>query len=86
MTTTPAFGTGRIRGPIHLTNAIVAVLREEGLPRILEAGTGFDSNHMVLTLRIDISAEQLEAAATLLRSTLEQPARKPKTTTEAAHG
>jgi hypothetical protein len=83
MAATPAFGTGRIRGPIHLTNALIAVLREEGLPRILEAGTGFDSNHMVLTLRIDISAEQLEAAATLLRETIDQPTRKTK---EAAHG
>lgn len=76
MAATPAFGTGRIRGPIHLTNALVAVMREEGFPRILETGTGFDSNHMVLTLRLDISAEQLEAAATLLRETIDQPARK----------
>lgn len=83
MATTPAFGTGRIRGPVHLTNALIAVVREEGLPRILETGTGFDSNNMVLTLRIDISAEQLEAAATLLRETIDQPARKTK---EAAHG
>lgn len=83
MAATPAFGTGRIRGPVHLTNALIAVLREEGLPRILEAGTGFDSNNMVLTLRIDISAEQLEAASTLLRETIHQSARKTK---EAAHG
>lgn len=80
----PASGTGRIRGPIHLTNAILAVVREEGFLRVLQEGSGFDGSAMVLTLRIDINPSQLTKATALLNE--EMDARKAKHTTEAAHG
>lgn len=81
MSYTPALGTGRILGPIHLTNALLAIVREEGFLRVLEQGSGFDGSAMVLTLRIEISPSQLTKATALLNEEMES--RKTK---EAAHG
>ncbi|CAN7495315.1 hypothetical protein LJR074_003413 [Acidovorax sp. LjRoot74] len=74
-------GTGRILGPVHLTNALLAVVREEGFLHVFQEGTGFDGTEMVLTLRIAINHSQLTKAAALLNEAME--ARKTK---EAAHG
>ena len=76
MAHTPASGAGRILGPVHLTNALLAVVREEGFLRVLQEGSGFDSTAMVLTLRIGINPSQLTKATALLNE--EMDARKAK--------
>ena len=76
-------GNVAIRGPITLTNALIALVRSEGFLRVMDADFTTSGGAMELTLVIDISPEQLEQAATLLRSTLDQPTRKAK---EVSHG
>lgn len=69
-----------IRGPATLVNALIAVVGAGDIKRIYASST-FDANDMSLTLRIDVSAEQLAEAAVLLNNTQFTPTRKAKEST-----